>query len=210
MNQWQANPRFYACEYIAREVHNEESYLRPNKKDLLPGVGFASPSSPVSAVGVARAQSSRPLRERKIVTVGEPSFDSSDDKEERDEPFLLAPPSRRKNQAISYASLQANCRCLKQRHAAVKDELITLQKEHSETADKVQRLSLKLMQYEEAKFRNELVVSEAIKNNNELSISLALTAGITSVLGVYAFWQDFLLVFPARFSIVLLLMGMYT
>jgi hypothetical protein len=82
MNQWQANPRFYACEYISGEVHNEESYLRPNKKDLLPGVGFASPSSSVSAIGVGLAQPlrpSRPLRERKRVAVCEPLIDSSDD-----------------------------------------------------------------------------------------------------------------------------------
>jgi hypothetical protein len=137
---WQANPRFYACEYIAGKVHNEESYLWLNNKYLLPGVGFASPSSPVSAVGVGRAQPSRhsrPLRERKRIVVGEPLIDSSDDKEECDEPLIVAPPSTRNYQAISYASLQEKCWLLKQRHAAVKDELATLQKEHSETADKV-------------------------------------------------------------------------
>jgi hypothetical protein len=108
VNQWQANPRFYACEYISGEVHNEESYLQPNKKDLLPGVGFASPSSSVSAIGVGSAQPlrpSRPLRERKRVAVFEPLIDRSDDEEEYDEPLLVSPPSRRKNQAISYASL---------------------------------------------------------------------------------------------------------
>jgi hypothetical protein len=182
MNQWQANPRFYACEYISGEVHNEESYLRPNKKDLLPGVGFASPSSSVSAIGVGLAQPlrpSRPLRERKRVAVCEPLIDSSDDEEEYDEPLLVAPPSRRKNQAISYASLQANCRRLKQRHAAVKDELATLQKEHSETADKVQCLSSKLVQYEGAQSRNELIVSEARKNNHELTVIKAQLARVS-------------------------------
>jgi hypothetical protein len=65
MNQWQVNPRFYACEYIADEVHNEESYLRLNKKDLLPGVRFSSPSSSVSAVGVALIKLSvKNIRER--------------------------------------------------------------------------------------------------------------------------------------------------
>jgi hypothetical protein len=153
MNQWQVNPRFYACDYIAGEVHNEESYWRPNKKYLLLGVGFYSPSSPVSAVDVARAQPlrpSRPLRERKRVAVGEPLFDSNDDEEECDEPLLMAPPSRRKNKAISYASLQAKYRRLKKRHAAVKDELATLHKEHLKNADKVQCLSSKLVQYKEA------------------------------------------------------------
>jgi hypothetical protein len=52
----------------------------------------------------------------------------------------------------------------------VKDELATLQREHSETADKVQCLSSKLVQYEDAQSRNELIVSEAIKNNNELMV----------------------------------------
>jgi hypothetical protein len=109
LNKWQANPRCYDCEYIAGEVHNKESYLRPDKKDLLPGARFASPSSPVSAVGVARAQPSRPLREWKRVAVGEPLFDSIDDEEECDDPLIVAPPSRRNNQSISYATLQANC-----------------------------------------------------------------------------------------------------
>jgi hypothetical protein len=192
MNQWQANPRFYACEYITGEVHNEESYLRPNKKDLLPGVGFASPSSPVSAVGVSQAQlsrPSRPLHEWKRVAVGDPSFYSSDDKEECDEPLLVEPPSRRNNQAISYASLQANCRRLKRRHAEVKYELATLQKEHLETADKVQCLSSKLVQYEEAQARNELVVSEARKNNEEMSVIKAqlvrVSGNIVAVTGNY-------------------------
>jgi hypothetical protein len=36
-----------------------------------------------------------------------------------------------------------------------------------------------------------------------------LTAGIASVLGVYAIWQDLFLVFPTTFSIVLSLMGLY-
>jgi hypothetical protein len=84
MNQWQVNPRFYACEYISGEVHNEEIYVRPNKKDFLPGVGFASPSSSVSAIGVGSAQPlrpSRPLRERKRVAVCEPLIDGSDDEE---------------------------------------------------------------------------------------------------------------------------------
>jgi hypothetical protein len=182
MNQWQVNPRFYACVYISGEVHNEESLLRPNKKDLLPGVIFASPSSSVSAVRVGLAQPlrpSRPLRERKRVAVCEPLIDSSDEEEEYDEPLLVAPPSRRKSQAISYASLQANCRRLKQRHAAVKDELTTLQKEHSETADKVQCLSSKLVQYEEAQSRNELIVSEARKNNNELTVIKAQLARVS-------------------------------
>jgi chromosome segregation ATPase len=143
-------------------------------------------------VAVARAQPSRPLRplhERKIVAVGEPLLDSSDDNEECDAPFLVACPSRRKNQAISHASLQANCRRLKQRHAAVKDELTTLQKEHSETADKVQCLSSKLVQYEEAQSRNELVVSEARKNNNELSVIKAqlvrVSGNLVAVAGNY-------------------------
>jgi hypothetical protein len=132
---------------------------------LLPDVIFTSPSSPVSAtyVALARAQPSRPLCEWKRSAFDEPLFDSSDEKEECDGPLLVASPSRRKNQAISYASLQANCRRLEQMRGAVRGELVTLKKEHSETADKVQFLSSKLLQYEEAQTRNELVASEAKK-----------------------------------------------
>jgi hypothetical protein len=41
------------------------------------------------------------------------------------------------------------------------------------------------------------------------SILVALKAGTASVLGVYAFWQDLFLVYPARFFIVLSPMGLY-
>jgi hypothetical protein len=171
--------------------------LRPNKKDFLPGVGIASPSSSVSAVGVGSAQPlrpSRPLRERKSVTVCGPLIDSSDDEEEYDEPLLVPPPSRRKNQSISCASLQANCRRLKQRHDALKDELATLQKEHSETVDKVQCLSMKLVQYEESQSINELIVYEAIKNNNELTVIKAqlvrVSGNLVAVTGNYEATQQ--------------------
>jgi hypothetical protein len=61
----------------------------------------------------------------------------------------------------------------------VKDELATLQKEHSETADKVKCLSSKLVQYEDAQSRNELIVSEARKNNNELTLIKAQLARVS-------------------------------
>jgi recombinational DNA repair ATPase RecF len=61
----------------------------------------------------------------------------------------------------------------------VKDELATLQKEHSETADKVQCLSSKLVQYEDAQSRNGLIVSEARKNNNQLTVINAQLARVS-------------------------------
>jgi recombinational DNA repair ATPase RecF len=61
----------------------------------------------------------------------------------------------------------------------VKDELATLQKEHSETADEVQCLSSKLVQYEDAQSRNKLIVSEARKNNNEHTVIKAQLARVS-------------------------------
>jgi hypothetical protein len=46
--QWEANPRFYACEYIIGDIHNEESYTRTNNNNMYPGVGYAAVSSPLS------------------------------------------------------------------------------------------------------------------------------------------------------------------
>jgi hypothetical protein len=109
-------------------IHNEESYLRPNKKDLLPDVGFNSHWPPVSAtsIAVARARYLRPKREWKRAAVNKAVFYSSDEEDACNEPALVVPPARCKNQAISYASLQSSVRSLKQRHNAVKDKLHTL------------------------------------------------------------------------------------
>jgi hypothetical protein len=44
--QWEANPRFYACEYIIGDIHNEESYARTNNNNMYPGLGYTAVSSP--------------------------------------------------------------------------------------------------------------------------------------------------------------------
>jgi hypothetical protein len=46
--QWEANPRFYAYEYIIGDIHNEESYARTNNNNMYPGVGYTAVSSPQS------------------------------------------------------------------------------------------------------------------------------------------------------------------
>jgi hypothetical protein len=46
--QWEANPRFYACEYIIGDIHNKESYERTNNNNMYPGVGVTAVSSPQS------------------------------------------------------------------------------------------------------------------------------------------------------------------
>jgi hypothetical protein len=70
--QCEANPRLYACEHIAGDVHSKDTSLRPNKKVMLPGVGYGSevytPLSPM-ANQVNDAAPSRPSRACKRVAV---------------------------------------------------------------------------------------------------------------------------------------------
>jgi hypothetical protein len=44
--QWEANPLFYACEYIIGDIH--ESYAKTNNNNIYPGVGYTAVSSPES------------------------------------------------------------------------------------------------------------------------------------------------------------------
>jgi hypothetical protein len=46
--QWETNPRFYACEHIIGDIHNEESYARTNNNNIILGLGYSAVFSPDS------------------------------------------------------------------------------------------------------------------------------------------------------------------
>jgi hypothetical protein len=87
--QWEANSRFNACEYIIGDIHNEERYARTNNNNMYPGVGYTAVSSPESRANNTMVPSPpmRPTRGCKLVAVAhDVDLSSSDDEE------LTAPP----------------------------------------------------------------------------------------------------------------------
>jgi hypothetical protein len=107
--------------------------MRPNKKYMLPGVGYmADISSPVSADG--RVDDDPPPNRSSIACkrmAVEPDINngvhSSDDE---DEPIIVGLPSHRANKPISYASMRTSCRRWKDKAAMMKQELEDVKKEH--------------------------------------------------------------------------------
>jgi hypothetical protein len=87
--QWEANPRFFACEHIDGDLHIKETYLRPNQRAMLPGVGYAAEVyAHVSHVAVRMNDGtapSRPLRVcKRVAVLHDVDVECSDD-EERDD-----------------------------------------------------------------------------------------------------------------------------
>jgi predicted nucleic acid-binding Zn-ribbon protein len=140
--QWEANPRFYACEYIIGDIHNEESYARTNNNNMYPGVGHTEVSSPQSSANnnMAPPPPMRPVRGCKRVAVAHDVDLSSS--EEDDE--LTAPPSIRSNARITYKVLQQDQRRLKDRHEKTLATLESLKCDHQATVNELRSLKSKL------------------------------------------------------------------